>query len=147
MGRKAAVVSLASPDEIEQRFYEALQHADIERLMAVWADDDEIACIHPGGPRLLGPQAIRTSFESLFGQGPIEIEPRQVHRLRTHSTAVHSVVERVRVSGDDGPQIAWALATNVYVRIGAAWRMVVHHASPGSDEPPPEIGESALVLH
>ena len=45
---------LASADDIEQQFYEALQQGDIERLMAAWSDDDDIACIHPGGPRVVG---------------------------------------------------------------------------------------------
>ncbi len=55
-------------DDIEQQFYEALQHGDLERLMAVWADDDDIVCVHPGGPRLVGAAAIRASFEAMFGQ-------------------------------------------------------------------------------
>ena len=45
---------LASPDDVEAQFYEALQHGDIDRLMAVWSDDDDIACVHPGGARLSG---------------------------------------------------------------------------------------------
>ena len=32
---------MSSPEDIEQQFYEALQQGDIERLMAVWADDDD----------------------------------------------------------------------------------------------------------
>ena len=42
-------VPLASADDIEQQFYEALQRGDIDKLMAVWSDDDDIACVHPGG--------------------------------------------------------------------------------------------------
>src|SRR5438132_1259426 len=38
-------------DEIEAAFYDALQNGDLEKLMACWADEDEIVCIHPGGPR------------------------------------------------------------------------------------------------
>ena len=30
---------MSSPEDIEQQFYEALQQGDIERLMAVWAED------------------------------------------------------------------------------------------------------------
>ena len=41
----------ATPDEIEQQFYEAMQRGDIESLMAVWSDDDDIVCVHPGGDR------------------------------------------------------------------------------------------------
>ncbi|HWI81551.1 YybH family protein, partial [Ramlibacter sp.] len=39
-------------DDVEAAFYEALQTGDIEKLMACWADEDEIVCIHPGGPRV-----------------------------------------------------------------------------------------------
>ena len=50
-----------TPDEIEATFYEALQSGDIEKLMACWADEDDIVCIHPGGPRLVGAGAIRAA--------------------------------------------------------------------------------------
>jgi uncharacterized protein len=39
--------------------------------MAVWADDDEIVCVHPGGPRVVGAAAIRASFEAIFANGGI----------------------------------------------------------------------------
>ena len=43
-----------TPDEIEAAFYEALQCADIEKLMACWSDEDDILCVHPSGPRVVG---------------------------------------------------------------------------------------------
>ena len=39
MASRKPAAPLASPDEIEQQFYEALQRGDLERLMAVWSDD------------------------------------------------------------------------------------------------------------
>ena len=56
-------------DDIEAAFYDALQRGDIDRLMACWADEDDIFCIHPGGPRLLGATAIRATFEAMFADG------------------------------------------------------------------------------
>ncbi len=144
---KLSVVHLASPDEMERQFYEALQQGDIERLMAIWADDEEITCVHPGGGRLVGAQAIRSSFEHMFGNGAIHAEPHHVRRVRTHSTAVHSVLERLQVMTDEGPQTVWVLATNVYIKTGLGWRLVVHHASPGSLRDMQEVPEPASVLH
>ena len=144
---KPTAADLASADDIEQQFYEALQQGDVERLMAVWADDDDISCVHPGGPRVVGAQAIRTSFEGIFANGAIPAEPEKVRRVTTHAVAVHSVVERVRVMTDEGPQAAYVIATNVYVKTGLGWRMVVHHASPGSPREIQEIVETASVLH
>jgi ketosteroid isomerase-like protein len=65
-------------DDIEAAFYEAMQTGDIELLMACWADEDEIVCVHPGGPRLVGPVAIRAAFEAMFANGSIRAWPEQV---------------------------------------------------------------------
>ena len=86
---------LASPDDVEAQFYEALQQADLDKLMAVWSDDDEIACVHPGGPRVSGYAAIRASFEAIFANGAIPLQPQGVRRLQTLGCAVHHLVERV----------------------------------------------------
>ena len=138
---------LASADDIEQQFYEALQHGDIDRLMAVWSDDDDIACVHPGGPRLVGPGAIRASFEMIFAHGGVNAQPEKVRRLLLHGAAVHHVLEQVQAMTSDGPQSAWVIATNVYTKTAQGWRLVLHHASPGSPHEVQEISESASILH
>jgi ketosteroid isomerase-like protein len=138
---------LASPDEIEQQFYEALQRGDIERLMSVWSDDEEISCVHPGGPRVVGAGAIRAAFESIFGNGAVNVQPEKVRRVQSHSCSVHSVLEHVRIMTAEGPQSAWVVATNVYVKTAQGWRLVAHHASPGSPREVQDIVEAASVLH
>jgi ketosteroid isomerase-like protein len=138
---------LGSPDDIETQFYEALQRGDIDKLMAVWSDDDEIACVHPGGPRLIGAAAIRAGFEAIFGNGVVNAQPEHVRRVQSHSSAVHNVLERVEVMGADGPQAAWVIATNVYLKGAQGWRMVAHHASPGTPQEVQEIIEAASTLH
>lgn len=138
---------LASADDIELALYEAMRRGDVDRLMALWSDDDEICCIHPGGERLLGAAAIRASYEAIFGQGAIDAEPQRVRRLESHSSAVHSVVERVRVRAQGGEQFAWVLATNVYLKSSQGWRLVAHHASPGTAVPADEGAEAASTLH
>lgn len=140
-------VPLASPDEIEAQFYEALQHGDIEKLMGAWSDDEDIACVHPGGPRVIGPGAVRASFEAVFANGGVNAEPESVRRLQTASTAVHHVVERVRMMTEEGPRSAWVVATNVYVKAPQGWRMVLHHASAGSEHELLEVTEFPATLH
>jgi len=95
---------------------EGMRRGDLERVMSVWSDDDEISCVHPGGQRLVGVAAVRAAFEVMFANGAIDIEPHRVRRLESHSSAVHSVVERVRVKGPDGERFAWVVATNVYLK-------------------------------
>jgi len=142
-----AAALLASPEDTEQQFYEALQQADLERLMEVWADEEEISCVHPGGPRVVGLGAIRAAFEAVFQQGAIPAHPERVRRLHTGDTAIHQVLERVQVQGPDGQQSAWVIATNVYLKTAFGWRMVLHHASPGNAHDIQEVIEEPAVLH
>lgn len=138
---------LASPDDIEHQFYDALQRGDIDRLMAVWSDDDDISCVHPSGPRVVGPRAIRAAFEGMFSNGVIDAHPEKVRRWQGSTSAVHSVLERIQALTEDGPQVAWVIATNVYAKTDLGWRLVTHHASPGTATELPEIGEPPSVLH
>ncbi len=121
-----------SPDDVEAALYEALQRGDIEALMAVWADDDEIVCVHPGGGRVIGPGAIRASFEAIFANGGIPVRVDQVHRLEYLSSALHHLVEKITVAGPEGKQVAWVISTNFYVKTPQGWRLASHHASPGA---------------
>ncbi len=138
---------IGSPDDTELQFYEALQQGDIEKLMAVWSDDEEISCVHPGGPRVVGAGAIRSAFDAMFSNGPINAQPEKVRRVQTHDCAVHSVLEQVRVMTAEGPQSAWVVATNVYLKTVQGWRLVAHHASPGTPREVQEMVEAASVLH
>lgn len=136
-----------SSDETESAFYEALQRGDIELLMSCWAEDDEIVCVHPGGPRLLGAGAIRAAFESMFANGSVRARPVQVHRVMALSSAVHSVAEQVEVMLPDGLHQAVVLATNVYHKTPEGWRMVAHHASPGVAPDALVVDAQRPVLH
>ena len=143
--RTAALMS--TPQDIETQFYESLQRGDIDGLMAVWSDDDEIVCVHPGGPRIVGAGAIRATFDSIFANGPISVSTERLRSVHTGHCAVHNLLERVEVRTDEGVQTAWVIATNVYIKTERGWRMVAHHASPGSPKEIQEVAETPSVLH
>lgn len=139
---------LASADDIEQAFYDALQRGDVERVMAIWSDEDEIACVHPGGPRLIGAAAIRASFEAILGAGGLQARVHRLRRLELPGAAVHHVVEEVSGMTEEGPRTAYVVATNAYVKGPHGWRMVLHHASTAIGEDGlQEVGEAPSVLH
>lgn len=132
-----------SPQDVEAAFYAALEKADLDAMMAVWAEDDDIICVHPGGARLVGYRMIREAWREIFAQGAhLQIELLALNTVQTPFTAVHSLIERV-VAPDDNAQAPMA-ATNVYVRGTQGWRMVVHHASP---MPPTALVEIPKTLH
>jgi ketosteroid isomerase-like protein len=136
-----------SADEAEARFYAALQQGQIEPMMALWADEDDIVCVHPGGPRLVGLAAIRAGFEAVFAQGGVPVQPEQVHRLQWLGGALHHLAERITAGPPSQPQTAWVLATNVYVKGALGWQMVAHHASPALPQAPTLGSEAPATLH
>jgi uncharacterized protein (TIGR02246 family) len=136
-----------SPQDAEQAFYDAFQRADLDAMMAVWAEDDEVYCVHPGGARLAGLERIRESFRQIFGSGAtMRFQLRGLQQLRGAMLAVHSVYEAIAIIGERRPANA-VIATNVYANIGGGWRMIAHHASPvaggeapaAASEPPPGV--------
>ena len=145
--KTAAVTLGGTADETEALFYAALQAADIGRFMACWSDDDDIVCVHPGGPRIVGAAAIRATFEAIFANGSIRASPQQVRRVETLASSVHNLVERVEVLTPAGLVNAYVLTTNVYHKTPLGWRMVAHHASPGSENAILELNAAPQVLH
>jgi ketosteroid isomerase-like protein len=119
-----------TPQDAEAAFYEALERADLEAMMAVWAEDEEIVCIHPGGPRLIGYAAIREAWRRIFDGGArLRVRLSQPTSVQGPLAALNTVMEHIAVRDDESVR-APVVATNVYVRGALGWRMVLHHASP-----------------
>ncbi|GAC1420964.1 MAG: nuclear transport factor 2 family protein [Burkholderiaceae bacterium] len=137
--------NFANADVAEIAFYDAIARGDLEGLMALWADDDEIICVHPGAPRLVGHAAIRASWEAIFARGGVRISVRERHLLQTTMTATHNVIEEI-ANLDEGQDERHVLATNVFLKTPAGWRILLHHASvaPG---PAPGNGAGSSTLH
>ena len=125
--------------DAENAFYEALERCDLEGMMAVWAEDEDIVCVHPAGPRLTGQDQIRESWTRIFSGGPrARVHITSQVAIRGMMLAVHSVHENFTIESQrraDAP--VPVVATNVYLRTAAGWRMIVHHASPAPGEPQP----------
>lgn len=117
-----------TPEAVESAYYDALNRADIDALMALWADDDHIACIHPGAPRLVGYIAIRSAWEEILSRGPLEIQPHFISGYNNLLTASHHVVEDTKHIHQSQPEVH-VVATNVYIKTERGWKILLHHAS------------------
>jgi len=136
--------------DAENAFYEALERSDLEAMMAVWSEDEEIVCVHPAGQRLAGQEQVREAWRQMFAGGPgMRVQITQPVVVAGVMIEVHSLHENITVSGEQRPRPAM-VATNVYLRTAAGWRMIVHHASPAPGEPPaaePAPAPSPKILH
>jgi ketosteroid isomerase-like protein len=143
----AQAALMATADDTEAAFYEAMQQGDLDRLMSLWADDEDVACVHPGGPRLVGHVAIRAAFESVFSNGGVQVTPVQTRSVEGTGCEIHHVLERVQAMTPEGLKTAYVLASNVYLRTAQGWRLALHHASPGQEDEMQDLIESSSVLH
>jgi ketosteroid isomerase-like protein len=123
--------SEAAVQAANQRFYAAFESLDIAEMEAVWAHDDAIECVHPGWDLLLGWDEVRECWARIFANA------KRV-RIALSSTWVRvegdvgwvACTEHVTTAFADGFDEAIVRATNIFVRRGDQWLLVVHHASP-----------------
>ncbi len=135
-------VQFPTPHAAEDAFYRAFAATDLEAMMAVWADDDTVTCVHPDGPRLDGRSAVRRSWQMIFeGATGVRFVLADTRYMHDAELAVHLVHEHIQVQRAAGPQPA-VIATNVYRLTKHGWRMVLHHAS--SADAPQQPAQGSL---
>lgn len=141
-------LSLATPEDAEAAFYAAIAKGDIEAMMAVWCDEEEIVCAHPGGARLVGHALIRASWQTVFQSGS-RLSVKVSHQVAWHSAlmSVRNVVETIHPADGSTPH-GPLIATNVYILGSKGWRLLAHHASPAAALPlPHDDHDAGRVLH
>lgn len=103
-------------------FYAALCAGDGAKVAQIWADTDDISCIHPGWPVVIGRAAVIGSWRDILsGSGMLEIACHEPHAI---------------VNGDEGRVLcieivgsAALAASNHFRRIDGVWRLIHHQAS------------------
>jgi ketosteroid isomerase-like protein len=141
----------ATPQDAESAFYESITKSDLDAMMSVWADDDDIFCVHPGGARLSGVERVRESWRQIFAGGQtLRFQLREQQQVQGMMLSVHSVYEYITVTGEPRSR-APVVATNIYLRTERGWRIVAHHASPApataAAEPEPRRAAAPKTLH
>ncbi len=131
-----------TPQEAETAFYAAFMKHDVNAMMAVWAGNEKIICIHPLGSVLTGREAVRDSWVALFRNAPdMQFIINERSRVQDGELAIHIVEEHIRVKNEAAG--APVYATNVYRLTETGWRMVLHHATPS----PPAAKAETPTLH
>lgn len=119
-----------SPEAAEAAFYDAFERRDLDAMSRVWDHEAVVSCIHPGGPRLDGIDAILESWRAIFEGGQrLRFGRAGVAPTAGADVAVRCLYEVIRF-GERFEQQGTVVATNVYRRTGRGWKMVIHHASP-----------------
>ena len=131
-----------TPGEAEAAFYRAFEDADLEAMMGVWAATPDIVCIHPAGPRLVGPAQVRESWRRIFAVGPsMQFAIAEPRAIEGGGMALHVVHEFITVAGEAAPRRP-IIATNAFQLTADGWLLILHHASPIAGAQPPSAPAS-----
>ena len=143
MGKGRTTSIYTTPQDAALAFYQAFEAKDVDAMMAAWADDEDIVCVHPGGPRLVGYDAVRAAWEQIFANDPrLSFRLEEIVVVETVGLALQSAVEQIHLA--DGTARGTAIATNVFLRTPSGWRIVCHHASAA---PPTPVTAPSGPLH
>jgi ketosteroid isomerase-like protein len=144
MAKARTPAIFTTPADAATAFYRAFESKDIDAMMATWAEDEEIVCVHPAGHRLVGYDAVRAGWEQIFAADEsLAFELNEIVLIETVGLAMQSALEHI-FSGRDKRSRGTAFATNVLMRTPSGWRVVAHHASPA---PASRVAQSAGPLH
>ncbi len=106
-----------------EAFYLVFRNRDVASMDALWAPGPEVSCIHPGWDALENRDEVMTSWRAILGNP------------ESPSDACRGA--RARVIGGTGLVVCYEIvgqsvlvATNVFVKDGAGWKMVHHQAGP-----------------
>ena len=113
-----------------REFYRAFERLDLAAMRAVWLDDDSIQCVHPASERLVGRERVLGSWAAIFkATDAIHFELEDLSIEIVGEFAWASAIERIR-PGTASEPVSEAVATNLFVRRGGEWKLLLHHASP-----------------
>jgi ketosteroid isomerase-like protein len=121
-------------------FYAAFEARDLDAMAEVWERTERASVTHPGWPRLSGWGRVAGSWDAIFRHTPfiqfvLTDERVDVVGDTAWVTLDENILQAAGESDDDddgdaplsGARVA---ATNVFVRDGDRWQMVMHHGSP-----------------
>lgn len=124
-GEAGSVAEVSRESEVlavNERFYGAFARQDAEQMSELWAEQDEVSCIHPGWPPIRGRKEVLASWSAIFKHD----EPPPI-RCESPSVAVHGDAATVMCRERIGNTVL--VATNIFVHAGGRWYLAHHHAS------------------
>lgn len=120
-------------EQANERFYRALEKADLDAMADVWLHAEWVKCVHPGWDLLIGWERVRASWAAIFGGGTgMRVAAEEVAVRVEGDFALVSCYEQLAVFLDrtSAPTAVRTTATNLFQRVADEWRMIHHHASP-----------------
>ena len=127
-------IAYESPADVEDAYYDAIDECDIEKMMSLWEDSSEIACLLPMQPLCRGRGAVEALWKPMLDpRMGVEIMVNHVQWIERGDVAIHIVEERINAPEGGKPQPP-IYAVNTFRKSDNGWRLLLHINSPA---PPP----------
>lgn len=130
-----------TPQDAEDAYYDALEDGDLGRLLAVWADTDDICCLLPMYPLIQGRKEVEKVYAHLFSHGQgVALSISHLGWIHAGDVAIHQVEETIQhpPPGQTPPPPFYA--TNIYLKGDDGWRLLAHQNAPTPAPPPQSQG-------
>jgi ketosteroid isomerase-like protein len=112
-----------------EAFYAAFVARDMAAMARVWSSVHPVTCTHPGWQTLHGREAVMESWRAILAnRNAPQIRCRDEAVTIHGETAIVTCLEQITAA-------QFLAATNVFVKEGAIWCMVHHHAGPANVDP------------
>ncbi len=120
---------------LHEHFYLAFERSDFDAMQELWADDEGVVCVHPAAPPIRGHSAVMRSWMALMANSAyLQFFLTDVDAAVVGDLASVTCTENVLSATPETPDGVFAggsaVATNVFRRTPAGWRLWIHHASP-----------------
>jgi len=122
----------ANFDKTYKAFYDAFAQRDLGNMKEIWSAEPYVRCIHPGMGVQLGPEAVKKSFEEIFGQySELSISPGDLEiKVGTDMAWVAGKYKYTGKTAKGEPVVTYVWAIDIFERPRPdIWKVVYHQAA------------------
>ncbi|MFQ5589066.1 MAG: nuclear transport factor 2 family protein [Nitrospiria bacterium] len=126
-----AASDVTAVEEANTAFYEAFESLDIQKMDALWVQEAQVKCVHPGWEICQGWPDVRDSWVLIFNHTHEIKFTIDVIDVTVHDDLAWAVCSETISTKDNGKWLeGHVLSTNLFERRGGTWLLIHHHGSP-----------------
>ena len=123
---------------VNQAFYDSIEAGDLDLMRSLWVSRPDVVCVHPGGELVRGPESVMRAWAMVMANVDYiqffltDVKLAIAPGSGEPNIAVVTCAENILSGAGSDETFAGgkAIATNIFVRDGSAWKLWMHHASP-----------------
>lgn len=117
--------------EVNKNYYKAFENFDLQLMSQVWANTNDVVCIHPGWDILVGWEKVREGWSKIFMDDSfLKFTIRNTNTIILNNIGIVSCIEEIFVSSKDTISQTFIATTNLFKETEEGIKLFYHHSSP-----------------